>query len=131
VKRPVFKRRALRAFWRVMNPLARPLAGFAPWWVLVETTGNKTGRQRRTPLAAGPVVGGAMLIIAVHGRHSGWVRNIEANPVVRVRHGGRWRTATAATGALTPDELRLFNVYARMGPRFAGIDPLLVRLPLG
>jgi deazaflavin-dependent oxidoreductase (nitroreductase family) len=125
------KRTILRAFWWVVNPLARPLAGFAPWWVLVETTGNKTGRLRRTPLAAGPVVGGAMLIIAVHGRHSGWVRNIEANPVVRVRHRGRWRTATAATSALSGDEVRLFNVYARMGPRFAGIDPLLVRVGFG
>jgi deazaflavin-dependent oxidoreductase (nitroreductase family) len=122
------KRTVLRAFWRVMNPLARPLAGFLPWWVLLETTGNKSGRLRRTPLAAGPVVAGAMLIIAVHGRHSGWVRNIEANPGVRVRHQGRWRTATAAVGALSPNEVRLFNVYARMGPRFAGIDPLLVRV---
>jgi deazaflavin-dependent oxidoreductase (nitroreductase family) len=125
------KRLVLRAFWRVVNPLARPLAGFAPWWVLVETTGNRTGRLRRTPLAAGPVVGGAMLIIAVHGRHSGWVRNLEATPAVRVRHRGRWRAATASIGGLSPDEVRLFNRYARMGPRFAGIDPLLVRLTFG
>ena len=121
----------LRAFWRVVNPLARPLAGFAPWWVLVETTGCKTGRVRRTPLAAGPVVDGAMLLIAVHGRHSGWVRNLEAKPTIRMRHKGRWRTATAATDELSPDEVRLFNLYARMGPRFAGIDPLLVRLYFG
>ena len=125
------KRRVLRAFWRVLNPLARPLAGFAPWWVLVETTGNKTGRLRRTPLAAGPVVDGAMLVIAVHGRHSGWVRNLEAHPRVRVRHRGHWRIATAVTAVLTPDDVRLFNLYARSGPRLAGIDPLLVRLAFG
>ena len=118
----------MRAFWRVVNPLARPLAGFAPWWVLVETIGNKTGLARRTPLAAGPVVDGAMLLIAVHGRHSAWVRNLEANPVVRVRHRGHWRSASAATGPLSADDVRRFNVYARMGPRLAGIDPLLVCL---
>ena len=124
------KRTLLRAFWRIMNPLARPLAGFLPWWVLVETVGRKTGRIRRTPLATGPVVDGAMLVIAVHGRHSGWVRNLEANADVRIRHRGQWRGATATAGPLTDDELRLFNRYARTGPRVAGIDPLLVRLEL-
>src|SRR5436305_580099 len=111
-----------------MNPLARPLAGFAPWWVWVETTGNKSGRRRHTPLATGPVVDGAMLVIAVHGRHSGWVRNIEAKPVVRVRHRGHWRNATASTSELSPEDVRRFNVYARSGPRLVGIDPLLIRL---
>ena len=60
----------------------RPLAGVAPWWVLVETTGRRTGRTRRTPLAAGPRDAQGMLVIAVHGRHSGWVANAEARPQV-------------------------------------------------
>src|SRR3954471_15680785 len=92
------KRAALRAFWRVVNPLARPLAGVVPWWVLLETVGNRTGATRRTPLAAGPMDGGAMLLIAVHGRASGWVRNIEAQPQVRLRHRGQWRGAPPPAG---------------------------------
>jgi deazaflavin-dependent oxidoreductase (nitroreductase family) len=76
-------------FWRVVNPLTRPLAGLAPWWVLVETTGRKTGRKRRVPLASGPRDNTQMLVIAVHGTASGWVRNAIAEPQVRLRHKGR------------------------------------------
>lgn len=115
-------------FWRVVNPVNRPLAGLAPWWVLLETTGNRTGVTRRTPLAAGPVEDGAMLVIAVHGRRSAWVRNLEAQPAVRVKHRRTWRSAAASVEELHPDVVRRFNRYARSGPALAGIDPVLVRL---
>ena len=114
-------------FWRLINPVLRPLAGFARWWVLVETTGRRTGRRRRTPLAAGPRDSTGMLVIAVHGRRSGWVLNAEANPQARVRHNGRWRSAQAAVLPWNPDVARTFNVYARSGPTFTSQDPLLVR----
>ena len=115
------------AFWHVVNPLARPLAGFMPWWVLLETVGHRTGAVRRTPLAAGPTDDDEMLLIAVHGGLSAWVRNIEAEPSIRLRHRGRWRAARASVEPLHADALRRFNVYARSGPRLAGIDPVLVR----
>jgi deazaflavin-dependent oxidoreductase (nitroreductase family) len=116
------------AFWRVMNPLARPLAVWMPWWVAVETVGNRTGQRRRTPLAAGPHDAAGMWLIAVHGRHSAWVRNLEASPVTRVAHRGRWREATATVRPLDVDVVRRFNLYARSGPRLVGVDPVLVRL---
>ena len=117
----------MKLFWRVMNPLARPLAGLVPWWVLLETVGRRSGVVRRTPLAAGPRDGREMLVIAVHGRHSGWVRNIEADPQVRLRHRRQWRTAEASVEPLQPEVLQRFNRYARSGPRLVGVDPLLVR----
>jgi deazaflavin-dependent oxidoreductase (nitroreductase family) len=116
----------VRRFWRIVNPIARPFAGFAPWWVLVETTGRRSGRLRRTPLAAGPRDAHGMLLIAVHGRHSGWVLNLEAEPRVRVRHKGRWRAATAVIRPFDAQLARTFNVYARSGPRLTGYDPVLV-----
>jgi deazaflavin-dependent oxidoreductase (nitroreductase family) len=125
------KRRFLRAFWRVANPLARPLSGVVPWWVLLETTGHVSGVIRRTPLATGPMDGDAMLLIAVHGRRSGWVRNLEADPNVRLRHRRRWRAATATVEPLEADVVRRFNVYARSGPSLVGLDPLLVRVRFG
>lgn len=121
------RRRVLKLFWRIANPLAGPLAGVVPWWVLLETVGNRTGAVRRTPLASGPGDSAEMLLIAVHGRHSGWVRNVEAHPQVRLRHRGRWRSAQASVEPLQPQVLRRFNLYARSGPRLVGIDPLLVR----
>jgi deazaflavin-dependent oxidoreductase (nitroreductase family) len=34
-------------------------------------------------------------VVAEQGRHAGYVRNLEANPDVRVRIGRRWRWARA------------------------------------
>jgi deazaflavin-dependent oxidoreductase (nitroreductase family) len=33
--------------------------------------------------------------VSEHGDHSDYVRNIKANPAVRVRLGGKWRRGTA------------------------------------
>lgn len=108
----------------------RPLAGRAPWWVLIETTGRRSGSARTTPLARGPVEGACLWLVAVHGEHASWVRNIRADPRVRLRHRGRWHGGTATVTAVEPARLARFNAYARMGPPVLGIDPLLVRVDL-
>jgi deazaflavin-dependent oxidoreductase (nitroreductase family) len=123
-----FGRRLIVGCWRIVNPPTRLLAGIAPWWVLLETTGNKTGRVRRIPLAAGPRDGDAMWLVAVHGRQAGWVRNIEASASVRMKHRGRWRHGTATVHPMDAVPLERFNSYARSGPRLIGVDPLLVRV---
>src|SRR3954470_11730576 len=123
-------RRLIVAWWRIVNPPTRLLAGTAPWWVLLETTGRKTGRVRRIPLAAGPRDGDAMWLIAVHGRQAGWVRNIEASATGGLKHRGRWRDGTATVHPIDAVPLDRFNAYARSGPRFIGFDPLLVRVSL-
>jgi deazaflavin-dependent oxidoreductase (nitroreductase family) len=122
------QRRLIVAWWRIANPPTRLLAGLAPWWVLLETTGNKTGRRRRTPLAVGPMEADRVWLIAVHGRRSGWVRNLEASPAVRLKHRRRWRDGTASTHPMDAVPLERFNAYARSGPRLLGMDPLLVRI---
>jgi deazaflavin-dependent oxidoreductase (nitroreductase family) len=126
------KRRARHMrVWRIVNPLARPFAGLAPWWVLLETSGRRSGRAVRTPLARGPVDGDTTWLIAVHGRKSAWVRNLEATPEVRVKLGGRWRSARASVMPVyDPAVVSRFNAYARSGPRTLGIDPALIRLDL-
>jgi deazaflavin-dependent oxidoreductase (nitroreductase family) len=122
------QRRLIVAWWRIANPPTRLLAGLAPWWLLLETTGNRTGRRRRTPLASGPAETDGMWLIAVHGRHSGWVRNLEASSDVRIKHRGRWRDGTASIHPIDAVPLDRFNAYARSGPRLIGLDPLLVRV---
>ena len=69
-----------------------------------------------------------MWLIAVHGRHSGWVRNIDESSNVRLKHFGRWRQGTASVVALDGETLSRFNPYARSGLRMAGLDPMLVRV---
>jgi len=120
-----------RAFWKVVNPLNRRLAGYAPWWVLLETRGRRSGRPRTFPLARGPVDGNAVWLISVHGRHADWVRNIEARPDVRVKLSGRWQSGRASVHDYDEALARRFNAYARSGPRTLGIDPTLVRVELG
>jgi len=69
-----------------------------PGYALLETIGRKTGKPRRTPVGDGRV-GNQFWLIAEHGVKAGYVRNIQANPHVRVkvRNGlrARWREGTA------------------------------------
>ncbi|MCW7944523.1 nitroreductase [Streptomyces hygroscopicus] len=85
------KYRAVTAFQRrVVNPVLRRL----PFQTALETTGRVSGLPRRTPVG-GRRVGDSFWLVSEHGERSQYIRNIRANPRVRVRLGGRWHTGTA------------------------------------
>jgi deazaflavin-dependent oxidoreductase (nitroreductase family) len=130
---PAQKRRRARhrIFWKVVNPPTRGVAGLAPWWVLLETRGRRSGKRRRIPLARGPFDGDVVWLTSVHGRRASWVRNIEASPEVRIKLSGRWHEGRAAVHDYDDAIRRRFNVYARSGPTMLGIEPALVRVELG
>ena len=82
---------------RLLNPVMRRLleAGLLPrGWALLETTGRRSGQARRVPVGDG-LRGAHFWIVAEHGRHADYVRNLEADPHVRVKVGRRWRSGTA------------------------------------
>jgi deazaflavin-dependent oxidoreductase (nitroreductase family) len=81
---------------RLVNPLVRRAQslGVSGGTALLETTGRKTGKPRQTPVGNG-LRGNEFWIVTEHGRHSAYVRNIEANPRVRVKVGRAWFTGTA------------------------------------
>jgi deazaflavin-dependent oxidoreductase (nitroreductase family) len=93
---------------RVLHPLqehvVNPIVGLAwrlgipiPGDALLETTGRHTGLRRRTPVCNG-LDGQVFWLVAQTGRDADWVRNIEAEPRVRVKVSGpnaAWRTGTA------------------------------------
>jgi hypothetical protein len=56
--------------------------------------GRKSGQSRRTPVGR-PLDGDACWIVAEHGSNASYVRNIQADPIVRKKIGRRWRTGTA------------------------------------
>jgi deazaflavin-dependent oxidoreductase (nitroreductase family) len=121
--------KAMRA-WRRFNPFARRLAGIAPWWVLLETIGRRSGQRRGTPLASGPFDGQTAWLICVHGKHATFARNIAANPRVRLRRRGRWYEGKAELLPLDPVTLARFSRYARLGARAVAIEPKLIRVAL-
>jgi deazaflavin-dependent oxidoreductase (nitroreductase family) len=129
---PSQKRRRARhrIFWKIVNPPTRAAAGLAPWWVLLETRGRLSGKRRRVPLARGPRDGDVVWLGSVHGRRASWVRNIEANPEVRIMLSGRWHDGRATVREYDEAIVRRFSAYARTGPRMLGIEPALVRVEL-
>jgi deazaflavin-dependent oxidoreductase (nitroreductase family) len=75
--------------------LAAVRAGLpTPSVVILETIGRRSGEPRRVPVSR-LLEGDTLWIVTEHGRKAAYVRNIEANPRVRVRTGRRWRTGTA------------------------------------
>jgi len=108
--------------------MARGLAGYMPWWVLLETTGRRTGRRRLTPFANGPFDVTSLLMIAVHGEHSGFAHNIAADPRVRVKRRGRWRAGTAQFVECDAAMVARFGMYARSGLRALAEDPKILHV---
>jgi deazaflavin-dependent oxidoreductase (nitroreductase family) len=80
-----------------LNPIVKlgAVVGIRPpRVVLLETTGRKTGKPRRTPVGA-RLENGSLWLVAEHGEAAAYVRNIRSNPRVRVRLRGGWRSGTA------------------------------------
>ena len=130
------KRRASKfARVRLLNPVMVPLleAGLVPrGWALLETTGRRSGQARRVPVGDG-LRGEQFWIVAEHGRHADYVRNIESDPHVRVKARGRWRTGTAHVLA-DEDPRALLRALKRplndAGLLVMATEPLVVRIDL-
>ncbi|BBY08791.1 hypothetical protein MNVI_41090 [Mycobacterium noviomagense] len=110
----------------VVNPVARRLP-----LTMIETIGRKTGQPRRTPVG-GRLINNQFWIVSEHGEHSQYVRNIKANPAVRVRINGDWHTGIAH---LLPDDdpiqrLRNLPRLNSAAVRAMGTDLLTIRVDL-
>jgi deazaflavin-dependent oxidoreductase (nitroreductase family) len=112
---------------RLANPLMRRL----PNQTLLETTGRKSGEPRRTPVG-GSRAGNEFWFVSEFGNKSQYVKNIKANPNVRVRLRGRWHNGTAH---LVPEDdpherLRSLPQYNSFGVRTFGTNLLSIRVDL-
>ena len=89
------RRRVVMIQKYLLNPptKAAVFLGAVPGHALVETVGRKTGKRRRTVVGVHEA-GSSVWAVAEQGRHAGYVLNVEAEPRVRIRLHGRWRTAT-------------------------------------
>ena len=130
------KRRISTALGRfTVNPLVLALTSIGllpPMLAILETTGRKSGKLRRTPVGNG-LQGDTFWLVAEHGRRSGYVLNLSANPRVRVKVGRRWRTGTAH---VVPEDdpierIRKIGLKANGAVvRTVGTDPTSVRIDL-
>jgi deazaflavin-dependent oxidoreductase (nitroreductase family) len=120
---------------KLVNPLvnAAARAGLpTPSVVILETTGRRSGEPRRVPVTRA-LEGDTLWIVAEHGRRAAYVRNVEANPRVRVRVGLRWRGGTAR---VLPDDdwrerqRRLPNKLNSAMVRAMGTEHVTVRVDL-
>ncbi|MEU6184598.1 nitroreductase/quinone reductase family protein [Nocardia sp. NPDC047038] len=115
----------------IANPLMRRVVGHLPGQALLETTGRRTGLPRRTPVG-GRVVDGSFWMVSNHGFTSAYVRNIEANPRVRLQIRSRWYAGTAH---LLPHDdaharLRRLPRFNSWNVRMLGTNLLTVRIDL-
>lgn len=111
----------------VANRLMRRL----PFQTLLETTGRKSGEPRTTPLG-GRRIGDSFWFVSEFGEKSDYIRNIKADPDVRVRLNGRWHRGTAR---LLPEDdararMRTLPQYNNVGVRTFGTNLLTVRVDL-
>lgn len=129
----VFDKRAITSALGkyLVNPIVSLIAGYVPWWSLLETRGRNSGRAIRNPVGNG-LKDDTFWIVSEHGDESSYVKNIKADPHVRVRVQGRWRSGVAHV--LPEDDARerqrqLRSVNARF-VRMMGTDLLTVRIDL-
>jgi deazaflavin-dependent oxidoreductase (nitroreductase family) len=120
---------------KLLNPLVRAAARAGiplPGYVLLETTGRRSGQPRQVPVGKA-LEGDTLWVVAEHGVRAAYVRNIQANPRVSVRLGRRWRTGTAH---VLPDDdwrerqRRMSNRLNSAVVRAMGTEPVTVRVDL-
>jgi len=125
----MIKRKAVVAFQKYfLNPVTKLVAGRAGP-VLLETKGRKTGKPRRTPVGA-RVEGDTLWIVAEQGTHANYVRNIQADPHVRVKVGGRWRSGLAHVVPHDDAKARTRGSLNGFMVRLVGTELLTVRIAL-
>lgn len=126
---PDHARDRLTAF--LQKKVANPVMRRNPLQTLLETTGRKSGQPRRTPLG-GSRIGNEFWFVSEFGDQSQYVKNIQANPRVRVRLRGRWHSGMAH---LVPDDdprrrLESLPSFNSFGVRTFGTNLLTIRVDL-
>ncbi|KWX22383.1 nitroreductase [Mycolicibacterium wolinskyi] len=111
---------------RIVNPVGRQLP-----ITMLETIGRKSGQPRHTAVG-GRVIDNQFWMVSEHGDRSHYVLNIKANPAVRVRVNGKWRTGVAH---LLPDDdavarLKELPTVNSAVVRAMGSDLLTIRVDL-
>ncbi|MQA97588.1 MAG: nitroreductase family deazaflavin-dependent oxidoreductase [Streptosporangiales bacterium] len=103
---------------------------------LLETIGRKSGLPRVTPVTNG-LDGDVFWLVTEHGHATNYVRNLQADPKVRVKVSGRWRPGVARIVDEDPEivmnRISTANPRARANVaivRRTGTEHLVIRIDL-
>ena len=132
------KRRIVRLVQKyAVNPPLKAVLALGvvpPTHALLETKGRKTGRPWRNPVGNGLAADGRTFwIVAEHGHQAGYVRNIAADPHVRVKVGRRWLSGRAEIVGSDDPLARLKQIGRPVNGalvRLMGTDLLTIRVDL-
>ena len=101
---------------RIINPRVRQTAGTAgSRYALLETIGRKSGQPRQTAVGFGPDGNASLWIVSEYGSQAFYVQNLMANPRVRIKVDGGWRSGVAH---VVPDDDPLQRLK-KLDPRTA------------
>ena len=112
----------------VFNPPSRLglRLGISPRaFALLETTGRRTGQCRRTPVGGG-LDGSTYWVVSEHGRRCDYVKNLVANPAVRVKLGRHWYSGSA-TVIVDDDGLARRRTIDRSNGAVGRVDGVIFR----
>jgi deazaflavin-dependent oxidoreductase (nitroreductase family) len=122
---------------RVINRLVSALLDVGlgpPTYALLETVGRRSGRPRQVPVANG-LQGDTFWLISGLGDRAQYVRNIRANPRVRVkarparlRDGLRMRWRTGIAHPISDDDARARHRQLGRGRPGYRADGILLRM---
>lgn len=121
----------LRRFQRAFGNPGGDLMSRLPGWGIVETKGRQSGKRRRVPVG-GRIIGEDFWLVAADPTRAGYVRNIEADPEVRVKVGGQWRNGVAHLIPMDNARRRMFRLNPLNGLyiAIAGREHLTIRIGL-
>jgi len=121
----------LRRFQRQFGNAGGEAMARLPGWTIVETTGRHSGLARQVPVG-GRMIAGSLWIVAADPSRASYVRNIEANPRVRVMVGRQWRDGIAQLLSKDNARRRMFHINPINGLfiGIAGREHLTIRVDL-
>ncbi len=118
--------KAVTQFHRLLlqSPIARPFDALpGPRFLVLHTTGRRSGRDRQTPLSY-MKDGDAFVVLASNGgapRDPDWYHNLEARPETEVELAGT-RIGVRAETVSGSDRERLWRRAVRTFPGYAGYE---------
>jgi deazaflavin-dependent oxidoreductase (nitroreductase family) len=119
-----------KTFFRSLNAVVEPAvrkglfssACTPAGLIVLETTGFKSGKSRRTPLAA-TRLGNYIFISTARGKRSFWVKNLQQQPDTQYYIGGQLKQASSFV--IAPDTL--FKKPPSLPPMVSAVVDLMAK----